>query len=275
MEENKLNDLVIVEQLPIIKEQLQIISDEVEKEIEYALSLKCDDDSKKEVKDARTRLNNINKVLEEKRKQVKNAVLKPYEEFETVYNDLVKNKLKDADEKLKDKIDAIEIVQKSKKEGELRKFALQYFVSNNIADIVSFDDIGLNITLGASMKSLEDKILEFVKMVCTDLKLIELEDETIRYEILEEYRNNLNFALSKTTVVERHKKIEEFQQRQQNIEKQKQEEQKVVEVIEEITAPKEIIQDEEIITVQFTVKANKTQIRDLKWYLESEGIEYV
>ena len=122
MEENKLNDLVIVEQLPIIKEKLQVISDEVDKEIEYALSLECNDDSVKEVKNARARLNKIKTTMEDKRKQVKNAVLNPYNEFETIYNDLVKNKLASADTTLKEKIDSVENQLKQQKEDELREF---------------------------------------------------------------------------------------------------------------------------------------------------------
>ena len=89
MEEKELNELVIVEQLPIIKQQLQIISDEVDKEIKNALSLDVNEDSVKEVKNARARLNKIKTTMEDKRKQVKNAVLNPYNEFETIYNELV------------------------------------------------------------------------------------------------------------------------------------------------------------------------------------------
>ena len=50
MQEEQLNSLVVVEQLPVIKQQLKIISDEVEKKIEYALSLECTEESKNEVK---------------------------------------------------------------------------------------------------------------------------------------------------------------------------------------------------------------------------------
>ena len=46
MQEEQLNSLVVVEQLPVIKQQLKIISDEVEKKIEYALSLECTEESK-------------------------------------------------------------------------------------------------------------------------------------------------------------------------------------------------------------------------------------
>ena len=45
-----LNSLVVVEQLPKIRETLGVISSEIDKEIEYALALDCTEESKTEVK---------------------------------------------------------------------------------------------------------------------------------------------------------------------------------------------------------------------------------
>ena len=195
----ELDKLVIVEQLPIIKQQLQVISDEVDKEIEYALSLECNDDSVKEVKNARARLNKIKTTMEDKRKQVKNAVLNPYNEFETIYNDLVKNKLSSADTTLKEKIDSVE--------NQLREFVKQHCEANNVH--IEFDKIGLNITLSASMKSLKEQAKAFIEKVASDLKLIELEEYSS--EILYEYNKTFDFAQSKIKVIEYHKQLEEIQ----------------------------------------------------------------
>ena len=112
MEEKELNEIIQIEQLPKIKEQLQLISDEVDKEISYALSLDVNDDTVKEVKNVRARLNKINSTLEAKRKSVKEAILAPYTAFLEIYDNLVKNKLNEADSTLKMRIEAIEGEQK-------------------------------------------------------------------------------------------------------------------------------------------------------------------
>lgn len=272
MEENKLNDLVIIEQLPIIKEKLQIISDEVDKEIEYALSLECNDDSVKEVKNARARLNKIKTTMEDKRKQVKNAVLNPYNKFETIYNDLVKNKLASADTTLKEIIDSVENQLKQQKEDELRTFAEQWFVSKNIRDIVSFEDIGLNITLSTSMKNLKEQIVDFCEKVFNDLKLIELEEYSD--EILLEYKQNRDFSKSKLDVIERHKQLEEIQKQQEMKQEQEKQEEQVVEKVDEIVAPVEVIEDDELITVSFKVTGTKEQIKKIKELIIEMGIDY-
>ena len=275
MKENELNlnEIIIVEQLPKIKQQLQVISDEVDKEIEYALSLECNDDSVKEVKNARARLNKIKTTMEDKRKQVKNAVLNPYNEFETIYNDLVKNKLASADTTLKEKIDSVENQLKQQKEDELRMFAEQWFISKGIEDIVAFEDIGLNITLSASMKSLKEQIIEFCEKVFNDLKLIELEEYSD--EILYEYnKNGLDFANAKIKVIERHKRLEEIQKQQEMKQEQEKQEEQVVEKVDEIVTPKEIIEDDELITVSFKVTGTKEQIKKIKELIIEMGIDY-
>ena len=266
MEKNELNlnEIIIVEQLPKIKQQLQIISDEVDKEIEYALSLECNDDSVKEVKNARARLNKIKTTMEDKRKQVKNAVLNPY-------NDLVKNKLASADTTLKEKIDSVENQLKQQKEDELREFVKQHCEANNVH--IEFERIGLNITLSASMKSLKEQAKDFIERVASDLKLIELEEYSS--EILYEYnKNGLDFANAKIKVIERHKQLEEIQKQQEMKQEQERQEEQVVEKVDEIVTPKEIIEDDELITVSFKVTGTKEQIKKIKELIIELGVNY-
>lgn len=274
MEEKNIDSLVVVEQLPIIKQQLQIISEEVDKEIKYALSLECDEDSKKEVKDARARLNKIKTTLEEKRKQVKNAVMTPYNEFENIYNELVKDKLVVADNTLKERIDEIETLQKDEKELELKEFAQQHIEANNLQDIITFEDIGLNITLSASMSSLKDKIVDFVKKVSDDLECISSDED--RDEILYEYQHNgFNYQQAILTI---RKKKEELNKIKEQMEQQEQAQKEVDEIIERVEqaleVPKEIIEDDEIIEVQFKVKGTKEQIKQIKNLILELGVEY-
>ena len=270
MEEKKLNEIVIVEQLPIIKEKLQIISDEIDKEVEYALLLPCNEETIKEVKNARARLNKIKTSLEDRRKQVKNAVMNPYNEFETVYNELVKDKLSKADKVLKESVDAIEELKKNEKTEELKEFVEEHCKANNVH--VDFERIGLNITLSASMKSLKEQAKTFIENVANDLKLIDMEE--YKDEILLEYQNDFNFVNAKTKVIERHKQLEEIKKQQEEKQNIEQQEQQIIENVEEaieITAPVEIEQKE---TYEFKVKATKTQIKQLIEFMKSIDIEY-
>lgn len=272
MEDSKLNELVIVEQLPIIKQKLQIISDEVDKEIEYALSLEVNDESVKEVKNARARLNKIKIEMEERRKQVKNAVLNPYNEFETIYNELVKDKLSSADSQLKEKIDNVENQLKLEKEEELKEFFKQHCIAKGIDGWFNFESFNYPITLSASMKSLKEKILEDLNNIEQALKLISMEE--FGDEILLEFKKNRDFSKSKIDVITRHKQLEELQQKQKEVQLQIDEENKVIEKVEEITTPKEIIEDDELLTVTFTITDTKEKIIKVREFMKEEGINY-
>lgn len=270
MDEKKLNELIIIEQLPKIKQTLQVISDSIDEKIKYAMSLECTEESVKEVKNVRAELNKIKTTLEDKRKQVKSAVLQPYEEFETIYNELVKNKLLVADASLKQEINDIENEQKRQKETELRDFVEEHCKANNMD--IPFEKIGLNITLSASMKSLKEQAKAFIERVASEAELIKQEE--FSNEILMEYVQDFNYVNAKTKVLERHKQLDEIQRQQEGKDAAKQIAEDIAKNVDEaieITAPVEI---EEKETYEFKVKATKTQIKQLVEFMKSVEIEY-
>lgn len=267
-----MNELIVVEQLPIIKYKLEQLSKEIKEKVDRANSLVVNDDTVKEVKQVRANLNKEFNELEEQRKKVKSAIMAKYDEFNEIYVENVSNLYKDADVQLKEKIDNVENQLKQEKIEELELFARQHFEFNNIDDIVNFDDIGLNITLSASMKSLKDQVLAFVEKVVNDLKLIELEE--YKDEIMVEYKNTKDFTNSKLTVINRHKQLDELKKRQEEIQLQINEDAEIVEKVEEITTPKEIIEDEEIISVSFTITDTKEKIIKVREFMKEEGINY-
>lgn len=275
------NNIIVLEQLPIIKTHLEQLSLEIKKRVDDAKSLICTEDTVKDVKQVRANLTKEFNELEAQRKQVKNAIMDKYNQFEEIYKENVSNLYKQADSELKEKIENVEIQLKKEKEEELREFADNWFDYHVIKDIVKFEDIGLNITLSASMKSLKDQTIAFCEKISNDIKLIELEE--YKDEIMIEYKKNLDFAQSKIDVTFRHKQLEAMQKRNEEILKMKLEEQKVVEkveeVVEEIKAPVEIetttIEDkEEQFVATFTVKASKDKLKLLKEFMEKEGIIY-
>lgn len=268
-----INEIVEIKQMPIVFEQLEKIGKFIEEKTKDIDKLECTEDNKQEVKKRRTEINNTLTLLEDKRKEIKNKLLEPYEIFNEKYELECKEKLQNASNLLKDKIDTIEEQQKIEKEDELNEFFAQYKETYHL-DFINFYDIGLNITLSASMSSLKDQIKEFCERVDKDIKLIQ-NDEFSDEIMLEYQKNKYDYANAKLTVLERHKQLEEIakqQEQKQEIEKQ---EEQVVEKVQEIIAPKEIFQDEELLEVTFTIKCSKEKIRLLKKYLSDNEIEVI
>ena len=276
------NEIVKIEQMPKVFSQLEKIGEIIKKKTSDLDKLECTEANKQEVKSRRTEINNTLALLEAKKKEIKNKLLEPYNVFEAKYNEECKEKLQNASSILTEKINAIEIQQKLEKEQELREFADEYFNHYMIKDVVKFEDIGLNITLSASIKSLKEQTKAFCERISNDLKLIDLEE--YKDEIVIEYLKNLDFAKSKMLVVERHRQLEEIKKREEELKTQQEQEQEIVEkveeVVEEIKPPVEIIdveaqEVEEVFTATFTVKTTKAKLKALKNFMESEGIEYV
>ena len=276
------NEIVKIEQMPKVFSQLEKIGEIIKKKTSDLDKLECTEANKQEVKSRRTEINNTLALLEAKKKEIKNKLLEPYNVFEAKYNEECKEKLQNASSILTEKINAIEIQQKLEKEQELREFADEYFNHYMIKDVVKFEDIGLNITLSASIKSLKEQTKAFCERISNDLKLIDLEE--YKDEIVIEYLKNLDFAKSKMLVVERHRQLEEIKKREEELKAQQEQEQEIVEkveeVVEEIKPPVEIIdveaqEVEEVFTATFTVKTTKAKLKALKNFMESEGIEYV
>lgn len=258
------NNLIVVKQLPIIEQQLQAIKAEVTAKVEKALSLVCSENTVKEVKAIRAELNKDFKEFEDRRKEVKKAVLSPYEQFESVYKDCITDVFKKADTELKSKIEGVENGLKEQKTSEVKAYFDEYLQSKGI-DFVTFEKANINVTLSASMKSLKEQAKAFIDRICEDLNLIDTQDH--KDEILYEYKQSLNVSNSITTVVNRHKAIEEA--------KATGKPEPIQEVISEkpLEAPKEV-EDDKIYPLQFTVYGTKAQLKMLKDFILRSGIKY-
>ena len=235
------NEIIVVKQLPVIEQQLAQIKQQVAERVETVTSLVVTEDTVKAVKKARTELNAEFKAWEEKRKEVKQAVMTPYEKFEEVYNDCISNSYKAADKLLKQRIDEVENELKAKKAAEVQSYFEEYLASNGI-DFVAFGQAGLNVTLSASLKSL-----------------------------------NVSDAI--TGVKARAKAVQEEQARQEAAAENKSAEaQRVAEITAAVeapvSAPTEEQPAEQVYCLRFTVKATKAKLRELKKFLDEGEYEY-
>ena len=275
-----IKDLIEVKQLPVIEEQLRSVSTVIDERVKNATSLVCTEESVKTIKEIRAELNKDYKEFETKRKLVKEQVLKPYNDFENVYKECISDKFRNADLILKGKIDNVENELKAKKEQEVKDYFEEYKTANNI-DFITYGQARINVTLSASMKSLKEQAKQFIDKVMDDLKLIETQE--YKTEILVEYKQTLNVSQAITSVTNRFKAIEEEKKRQEqkvvHIEMNENHEitQKSYEQLENVfnkplEQPKE--ENEEILTLKFTVRGTRTKLRELKQFLESGGYDY-
>ena len=268
------NEIIKVEQLPVIVERLQEIKAEVTAKVEDALALACTPETVATVKKARADLNKDFKGFEERRKDVKSAVMSPYEQFEAVYKACVSDVFRKADAALKGKIDSVENVLKEEKAADVKAYFEELCKAAHI-DFVSFERACINVTLSASLKSLKEQAAQFVGRICDDLNLIETQEH--KEEILYEYKQSLNVSGAITTVMNRYKAIEEAKakeaERQAKIEAEQKAAEKVETVVETLTPPK-VEETEPILTAQFTVRATRTKLKELKEFLEREGFDY-
>lgn len=270
------NEIIVIEQLPIIKQQLQTIKADVTQRVNYAMSLDCTEDTVKEIKKIRSELNKEFIDWEERRKAVKEAILAPYNEFEGDYKECITELYKSVDGDLKGKIDSVENSLKEKRAVEVKAYFDEYLQSKGI-DFLTYENAGINVTLSASMKSLKAKAKDFIDRICDDLNLIEVQEH--KDEVLFHYKkvdgfSFLNASKSITFVAEKYKAIEMEKAKEEERRAKAEAEQKAAEkvefVVETLTPPTPLdvpIEEEEILTLKFSVKGTRTQLRTLKEFL--------
>lgn len=204
--------IITIKQLPIIEERLQLIKAEIDAKTQHVLALDCNDATVKAIKSLRADLNKDFSELEEKRKEVKRAVMSPYERFEEVYTECVTNIYKQTDAILKGRIAIVENAIKANKEKEIRAYYDECAESLGI-DFVPYEKSGITVTLSASTKKLKEQAAAYLDRIADELKLIGTQPHELQSEILVEYKRTVNVAYSIQTVIERKKAIEEEAER--------------------------------------------------------------
>lgn len=275
MEENtfQLSEIIKIEQMPKIFTQLEKIGEMIEKKLEGIDEIACTEENKQDVKNRRTEINNTIKALETRRVEIKKKLLEPYDMFEEKYNKECKEKLQEASDKLSNKINEIESQQKEKKKKNLMDYFEQYRAYCHLENIVSFEQLKLNITLTASEKSLKESVKKFIDRIDSDLKLIDTQEH--KEEIIFEYKKELNASKAITEVNNRYKQLELIkQQEEKKKEIKQQEEQKSEEIKELIVEPPKEIKQEKIYELNFKVYGTKEQLVLLKQFLESGEYRY-
>lgn len=271
----EVRDVIIVEQLPVIAEQLRSIKAEIEEITSSALSLECTEDTVKEVKKERASLNKLYAEFEARRREVKEQILAPYNEFERVYKECVREPFSYADTKLQEKIRSVEQELKREKRDKLREYYEEYRTSIGLTERdAPFEEANINVTLTATLKSLKEKAKEHLDRVQRDLAMIAtLENHA---EVLAEYRYTGNVTDAIANVNARKKAIEEELHRAEFIDDITNAEAiaKVNEALEAFAPPVVIDGNEDLYEVTFTVRGTIAQLKALREFLVNEGLEY-
>ena len=190
---------ILLVQKPVIKHSLVEIGKSVTDRITElnVENLVATDDTIQSLKSLRADLNKELDEYEGQRKDIKNAIASPYNDFELVYKDEVSNKYKSAIDILKNKIGEFEDKVKKEKKDKIQSYFAELCLDAEI-DFVKFSDTGININLSTSEKKYKEDCQAFVRKVQDDLALIKTTE--FEAEIMTEYKKTLNASKAITEV---------------------------------------------------------------------------
>ena len=293
------DSLIVVQQLPIIKEQLHSIKAQAQESVKEALSLACTEETLKVVKERRAALNRDRKDLDARHMAVKKQIMQPFADFDEVYKECVTDVYGPADEALKGKITDVEAGLKADKEKKVKDYFAEMVKASGV-EWVTYEDVGVAVTLTASLKSLKAKVKEYVEKVAADVACINGMENAP--EIMAEYKLCGSLAVAINSVSQRKDRIaREEAERKQRLEAQlraQEAEKAVLDVAEEeLSAPQVMGTDppvmdeqetedsqkesaEQVVTAKFTFMASLfqfrgtfAQLRGLKAFVNSKITE--
>ena len=135
------------------------------------------------------------KSINDEKIAFKKAILEPFDNVDT----LIKDYKVDFDNKLNQGAELSKEYEDNKK-LEIENEVKEYFRLNNKHTFITFDQVGINITLSASMKSYKDTIDKFLSQIETDLQVINTQDNKER--VLSVYYDSLNLSQAITSVTQ-------------------------------------------------------------------------
>lgn len=282
-------ELMQVTQLPIIKEQLRSAKAAIETRLAHIETLACTEDTIQACRKARAELREEYALFEEGRKAVKQAILKPYEEFENEYKECVGDAYKRADAIIKSKIDGVTDAIIQECEQELRDYFSELVVINNV-EWLTFEKIDCKITYTDAKQVTHKKLREYVLHTVVSIAnaisaLSEMENAD---ELIVEFKKTLDMPLAIQTVQERHRQVEA--QRRENEEKALKTSAKPTQPSEDaaedssssdkapaiLKAPKVVESkpdsNDKVYKTSFVVRGTLAQLKALKAYMLENGI---
>lgn len=245
------------------------------------------EETMKEGKETRAKLNKLKKALDDKRKDIKKQCLEPYENFEKKINELIGLVDKPA-LAIDSQIKAYEEALKEAKRTEI----ITYFNSQSpFGDLIKidhpcfWDEKWLNAT--KKIKDVEFEIDERINKIKEGLETIDLtfKDCEFRSQMRDVFLKTLDLtqALNEKTRLERQKKAEEeYKRKQEQLKEQETKQQEIIKPVE--TQPQPSQQPQQEIVVEkveeirkwktFSVEVSKDEFIALRQFLINNHINY-
>lgn len=269
-----MDDLIVVKQLPVIEEQLHALKEHWGQRALDAEAMVCTEETIQAVKAFRAGMRKEFEDVESLRKEVKRAVLGPYEQFEAVYKDCVTAAFRRADQAYSEKISQVESDLKARCEDGLRDYFAELCAVHHL-DWLTYERAGVKVDMASAKaktpKKLMDQLSAFVAHVAESVDRINtLEDAG---EIMVEYQRTLDAAEAICTVKERHRRIEEQRQFQEARNAIRAQEAEMVRRVEALAPPAQV-EPPKIVKCTFTVRTTMDKLKKLKEFLNMEGIQY-
>jgi hypothetical protein len=160
-------------------------------------TLVATEDTVKGLKELRAELNKELTDFEEQRKFVKSGILKPYDEFESVYKTEVSEKYTNAINLLKDKIAVVETRIKDEKTLNVKSYFNELCLAESI-DFLKWENLGIDINLSTTEKKYKEQVNAFITKTQDDIALIKSSE--YEAETMAEYKKTLNVSQAITGV---------------------------------------------------------------------------
>ena len=215
-----------------------MVKAEIQRRTAFADTVTVSEENRQEIKKMRAAMNAEKSRLDDVYKTAIEKVIAPIQAVQDKYKDCVGLYTK-ANSQLKAKIDVIEDGLKLAKENSVKEYFEELVTAKNI-DFISFEQLGLKITLSVSEKKLKEQVNNIVERVATDLKAIEIQEN--KEEILVEYKKSLNVSEAVSIVDARHKAIQAEKERKAKQAEQRARELAAAKAVEDAARQQEQIQ---------------------------------
>ncbi len=269
-----------VEALPVVKFNKEEIMKEISNRMQYYSNIEVTEETMKESKTDLANLRKFRNSFEEKRKELKKKFLKPYEDFEKEYKEIIE--LIDRPLNLINaQLQKLEFEQKETKKKNIKLYYEKE--AKDIVELVPFErifkDKWLNKT--CTTKSIKDEIAEFVKSFKCGYETIKNLNQKYEKQIIDKFIQtfDLTVALAEGKRLEQQEKNTSILE--QTYTQQKKDEAKVEHLNKLYGFQKEentsTTQPQEpkkyVVTLQFT--ATCEQLKALKQFLIEQNIEFI
>lgn len=279
------NELITVEQKTVLTSRFDDISKELDTKLERVNGLLVTEDDYKDAKKIRAELNKESKSYADEFKDIKQAVLKPWNEIESEYKEKIAGKYQSIDLTLKSKINEIEDGLKAEKKTQLEEYFNELKTALNI-DFVDLSQSKVKVNLSTSLTGLKKDVKNWLEGIDRDIKAI-----GDNAELLAEYqRNGYQLSLGIQTIAERKQAIRAAEEARARRAREAEEEAKRIKEAEEaakayeaenvaiVTQP---VTEESLETennkqfcVGFKVYGNLEQLKALKAYLIDNNLKF-